>query len=155
MMMMMIIMMMMMMMMTMMTMPLQAKPSSRRVEECPSFSTLTPYYNEDVILSMESLLESTAEGVTTLEYLQASLTRQASCMPHQVIRRTTVCRTNHYVSPLYALLQRGHNVMLSMESLLESTAEGVTTLEYLQVPVSLYAAPSHYACYCMRHHVIR
>ena len=46
------------------------KPATRPPDEMPCFSTLTPYYNEDVILSMESLVEQTTEGVTTLEYLQ-------------------------------------------------------------------------------------
>ncbi|CBJ30457.1 1,3-beta-glucan synthase, family GT48 [Ectocarpus siliculosus] len=51
------------------------QPKKRKVLEMPSLTTLTPYYNEDVVLSMESLREETQDGVTVLEYLrQATIT---------------------------------------------------------------------------------
>ncbi|CAM9689894.1 unnamed protein product, partial [Ectocarpus fasciculatus] len=47
------------------------QPKKRRILEMPSLTTLTPYYNEDVVLSMESLREETQDGVTVLEYLRS------------------------------------------------------------------------------------
>ncbi|CAM9673002.1 unnamed protein product, partial [Hapterophycus canaliculatus] len=43
------------------------QPKKRRILQMPSLTTLTPYYNEDVVLSMESLREETQDGVTVLE----------------------------------------------------------------------------------------
>eukprot|EP00903_Cladosiphon_okamuranus_P007590 g7363.t1 len=47
------------------------QPKKRRILEMPSLTTLTPYYNEDVVLSLESLRQETQDGVTVLEYLRS------------------------------------------------------------------------------------
>ncbi|CAM9905485.1 unnamed protein product, partial [Ectocarpus sp. 13 AM-2016] len=58
------------------------QPKKRRILEMPSLTTLTPYYNEDVVLSMESLREETQDGVTVLEYLrQATILHLLAHLP--------------------------------------------------------------------------
>ncbi|CAM9641066.1 unnamed protein product, partial [Phaeothamnion confervicola] len=46
------------------------QPDAGPVIAMPAFSTLTPYYNEDVVLSLASLKQETEDGVTVLEYLR-------------------------------------------------------------------------------------
>lgn len=57
------------------------------MESMPGFSTLTPYYSEEVILSLETLCSQTQEGVTTLEYLQTLYPQQWTALVERV-RRT-------------------------------------------------------------------
>ncbi|CAM9179036.1 unnamed protein product, partial [Chrysoparadoxa australica] len=46
-------------------------PKPQPVAGMPSWSTLTPYYSEDVVLPLESLKEETQDGVSVLEYLRS------------------------------------------------------------------------------------
>ena len=57
-----------------------------RVESMPAFSTLTPYYSEEVILSLETLCSQTPDGVTTLEYLQTLFPQQWAALVERVRR---------------------------------------------------------------------
>lgn len=57
-----------------------------RVECMPGFSTLTPYYSEEVILSIETLCSQTQDGVTTLEYLQTLFPQQWTALVERVRR---------------------------------------------------------------------
>lgn len=57
------------------------------MEHMPSFGTLTPYYSEEVILSLETLVSQTPEGVTTLEYLQTLYPLQWNALVERM-RRT-------------------------------------------------------------------
>lgn len=57
-----------------------------RVENMPGFSTLTPYYGEEVILSVETLCSQTPDGVTTLEYLQTLFPKQWTALIERVKR---------------------------------------------------------------------
>lgn len=52
----------------------------------PGFSTLTPYYSEEVILSLETLYSQTNDGVTTLEYLQTLYPQQWTALMERVAR---------------------------------------------------------------------
>lgn len=57
-----------------------------RVERMPAFSTLTPYYGEEVILSLDTLCSQTPDGVTTLEYLQTLFPQQWTALVERVKR---------------------------------------------------------------------
>ncbi|CAN0037156.1 unnamed protein product [Hapterophycus canaliculatus] len=50
----------------------------------PAFSALTPYYSEEVILSVETLCAQTPDGVTTLEYLQTLFPEQWTALVERV-----------------------------------------------------------------------
>ena len=52
----------------------------------PAFSTLTPYYSEEVILSVQTLCAQTPDGVTTLEYLQTLYPEQWTALVERVQR---------------------------------------------------------------------
>ncbi|CAM9277229.1 unnamed protein product, partial [Sphacelaria rigidula] len=62
------------------------QPEVSRVENMPGFSTLTPYYGEEVILSVETLCSQTPDGVTTLEYLQTLFPKQWTALIERVKR---------------------------------------------------------------------
>lgn len=64
----------------------------------PGFSTLTPYYSEEVILSLETLCSQTADGVTTLEYLQTLFPHQWTALVERMRREMPHVRggTMHY-----------------------------------------------------------
>ncbi|CAM9288529.1 unnamed protein product, partial [Ectocarpus fasciculatus] len=63
-----------------------SQPEATRVENMPAFSTLTPYYSEEVILSVQTLCAQTPDGVTTLEYLQTLYPEQWKALVERVQR---------------------------------------------------------------------
>ncbi|CAM9314305.1 unnamed protein product, partial [Discosporangium mesarthrocarpum] len=62
------------------------QPEVGRVESMPAFSTLTPYYSEEVILSLQTLCTLTPDGVTTLEYLQTLFPQQWTALEERIKR---------------------------------------------------------------------
>lgn len=61
-------------------------PQATGVESMPAFSTLTPYYGEEVILSLDTLCSQTPDGVTTLEYLQTLFPQQWTALVERMKR---------------------------------------------------------------------
>ncbi|CAM9248310.1 unnamed protein product, partial [Choristocarpus tenellus] len=87
-----------------------AQPQVSRVETMPAFSTLTPYYSEEVILSLHTLCARTPDGVTTLEYLQTLFPQQWASLVERM-RRTFPSIDFAY----YAYSTSDFNILNSMD----------------------------------------